>query len=92
MKTKLFEVSNNFCFQSKVPEFITWCIEHIERDIEQDGIYRVAANQATVHALRLDVDRGVERTKWKYGNEVHVVCGALKVLFYPFLKPIFHSL
>ena len=67
-----------------MPEFITWCIEHIERDIEQDGIYRVAANQATVHALRLDVDRGVERTKWKYGNEVHVVCGALKVLFYPF--------
>merc|ERR1712131_44692 len=67
--------------KSKVPEFITWCIEHIERDIEQDGIYRVAANQATVHALRLDVDRGVERTKWKYGNEVHVVCGALKLFF-----------
>ena len=62
-----------------MPEFITWCIEHIEKDIDQDGIYRVAANQATVHALRLDVDRGVERAKWKYGNEVHVVCGALKV-------------
>ena len=62
-----------------MPQFITWCIEHIEKDIEQDGIYRVAANQATVHALRLDVDRGVERAKWKYGNEVHVVCGALKV-------------
>ena len=62
-----------------MPEFITWCIEHIEKDIVQDGIYRVAANQATVHALRLDVDRGVERAKWKYGNEVHVVCGALKV-------------
>ena len=75
-----------------MPQFITWCIEHIEKDIEQDGIYRVAANQATVHALRLDVDRGVERAKWKYGNEVHVVCGALKVgLHFYAILPYFSS-
>ena len=69
----------NRFLQGKVPEFVTWCIEHIERDLDTDGIYRVAANQATVHSLRLDVDQRVEKSKWKYGSDIHVICGALKV-------------
>ena len=69
----------NGLLQGKVPEFVTWCIEHIERDLDTDGIYRVAANQATVHSLRLDVDQRVEKSKWKYGSDIHVICGALKV-------------
>merc|ERR1712131_163795 len=67
--------------KGKVPEFVTWCIEHIERDLDTDGIYRVAANQATVHSLRLDVDQRVEKSKWKYGSDIHVICGALKLFF-----------
>ena len=61
-----------------MPVFLTWCIERIENDLNQDGIYRVAANQSIVHSLRLQVDQGVEQDKWKFGQDTHVLCGALK--------------
>lgn len=71
-----------------VPAFVDWCLERIDKDLAQDGIYRVAANQSTVHSLRMQVDQGVDAEKWKYGNDTHVLCGALKVILQFLLKDL----
>ena len=62
-----------------MPQFVNWCIGIIECDLGQDGIYRVPANQSVVQTLRYDVDRGKPQSEWQYNNDVHVVCGTLKV-------------
>lgn len=71
-----------------VPAFVDWCLERIDKDLTQDGIYRVAANQSTVHSLRMQVDQGVDAEKWKYGNDTHVLCGALKLFFRELPSPL----
>ena len=51
----------------------------------------MAANQSTVHSLRLQVDQGQDIEKWKYGQDTHVLCGALKVILLE-LNPIFRQI
>ena len=51
-----------------------------------------------VHSLRMDVDQRLEKSKWKFNNEIHVVCGALKVgsqdaiIYFLSLDHCFHTI
>ncbi|KAJ8395055.1 hypothetical protein AAFF_G00040060 [Aldrovandia affinis] len=76
---------------SSVPDFVTMCIDHVERTgLSVDGLYRVSGNLAVIQKLRFAVNHdekvNLEDSKWE---DIHVTTGALKMFFRELPEPLF---
>ncbi|XP_052246085.1 rho GTPase-activating protein 15-like isoform X10 [Dreissena polymorpha] len=76
--------------KSKVPTFVTKCVEAIEkRGLEHEGIYRIAGSMSQIQKLRCTVDQGEQYNLDDQMWDVHVLCGTLKLFFRELKDPLF---